>query len=309
SIATMELAEFLFVFITKKDIKAFKMQNCLSALISAIIYSLIMPTNPGWETGMGYWIIPAGAALGIILGKLLFGGTGNNIFNPADLGMVIARLSWGGLMSNGELAFFGSDVTAGATALTYGSTYANMANVPLLDLFLGRVPSALGEGFKIAILIGLVYLLIRKTIDWRTFCGYCGTFIVLMMIAGIFVSMNTAGLSWFQFVGYEVLAGGFLFGAVYMITDPVTGPISSPARVIFGVFGAMVAVFIRLYTNSPEGVGYSILFANMIAPVLDYPSWSSSKWKKWHFITLGVLALVGIGLACLASGTKGGFVA
>ena len=309
SVASMELCEFLFVYITKKDVKAFKMQNFLSALISALIYSLIMPSNPGWESGMGYWIIPVGAALGIILGKLVFGGTGNNIFNPATLGMVIARLSWGGLMANSGLVFFGSDVTAGATALTYGSTYANMANVPFLDLLIGRIPASLGEGFNIAILLGLVYLLIRKTIDWRTFLSYFGTFVFLMMIAGIFVSVNTAGLAWHQFVSYEVLAGGFLFGAVYMITDPVTGPTSSPARVIFGVFGAMIAVFIRLFTSSPEGVGYSILFANMIAPVLDYPSWSSSKWKKWHIITLAVLAVIGIALMCATPAVKGGFKA
>ncbi len=312
SIATMLACELIFVLITKKSIKEFKMQNLLSAMVSALIYSLAMPTNPGWGSGIGYVVVIFGAAIGMILGKLVFGGTGNNIFNPAALGMIVARLGWGGKMSGSTSPIPGfmsnPDVLAGGTPMSIGSSYSNLSQLNLLDLLIGRVPGSLGEGFKIAILVGLVYLLIRHTIDWRTFVSYAGTFVFLMAIASIFV-FTRANVNPGLFLGYQILSGGFLFGAVYMITDPVTGPMTSPSRVLFGAFGAAIAVFIRLFTASPEGVGYSILFANLIAPVLDYPKWTSAKWKKWHFISLGSFLALAVLVVALVMQFKEGAVA
>lgn len=310
SIFTFELCEFLFVLITKKNVKAFKKVNALSALVSAIIYGLMLPGTISWDNGMGYFVVIIGAAIGSIFGKLVFGGFGNNIFNPAALGGIVVRLFWGGISgapTGWYRASLPSDVFSGGTALGI-SSFSSINQISLWDMFIGKTAGALGEGFIITILVGLIYMLIRHTIDWRTFASYFGTFALLMMIAGIFVQAKIPEVSAFRFLAYELLGGGFMFGAVFMVTDPVTGPMGTPNRVIYGVFGAIIAVFIRLFTSSPEGVGYSILFANMIAPVLDYPKWTSSRWKKWHFITLGVLFAFSILMVCLVLTFKEGAI-
>ncbi len=310
SILTFELCEFLFVLITKKDYKAFTLVNLLSALISALIYSLMLPGNLSWNNGMGYFIVIIGAVIGSVFAKLLFGGFGNNIFNPACFGGIVVRLFWGGYTGHPTSSYHASlptDVFSGGTALG-AESYSAINQISLLDMFLGKTSGALGEGFAITIIVGLIYLLVRHAIDWRTYLSYCLTFIVLMFIASIIVQVKLGDVSMWRFLAYEILGGGFLFGSVFMITDPVTGPVGSPSRVIFGMFGATIAVFIRLFTASPEGVGYSILFANMIAPVLDYPSWSSSKWKKWHFATIGSIAVIGILAVTLVLNFKEGAV-
>ncbi|MCQ2771809.1 MAG: RnfABCDGE type electron transport complex subunit D [Bacilli bacterium] len=291
ALATCVLCEFLFILIVKKSVKEFKIENILSSIITGMIYSLCLPTELGFASGTGYFVVVAGAAIGIILGKLVFGGLGNNIFNPAALGMIVVRLFWGGISGNaaGTAGVIDSTISSGATALQTTLPVSN-----LLDLLLGRIPGALGETFHIAIIIGMIYLLVTKTIDWKVLVSYLGTFLVLTLVAGLVLQIK-GGDNFAIYTAYQLLSGGVLFGAVYMITDPVTGPVGDPARVLFGAFAGFVTVAIRLLVGT-EGVGFSILFANMIAPALNYPQWSSSKWKKWHFITAGALA----GVALLA---------
>ncbi len=300
SLVTCLLCEFLFVIITKKDPKAFKIENILSSIITALIYALCLPTDLGFASGTGYFVVIAGAAIGIVLGKLVFGGLGNNIFNPAALGMIVVRLFWGGIsgVTKDSSIFIDSSITTGATALAFD----DITNVNLLDLFLGKIPGALGETFHIAIIIGLIYLLITKTIDWRVLVSYLGTFLALTFIAGLIYQLK-GGANCVYYTIYQLMSGGVLFGAVYMITDPVTGPVGNPARVLFGAFAGVMTVVIRLFAGT-EGVGFSILFANMIAPVLNYPQWSSSKWKKWHFITAGVMASVALLVVILPLATS-----
>ena len=303
SIATCVLCEFLFVLITKKKVSEFKIENILSSVITALIYAMCLPTDIGFASGTGYFAVIAGAVIGIVLGKLVFGGLGNNIFNPAALGMLVVRAGWGGTSGFASSSF----ITAGGSAIANGTTFSNIADANFVDLLLGNVQGSLGETFHIAILIGLVYLLVTRTIDWRVVVSYAGTFLVLMLAAGIVVMANI-GLNPAMFVLYQVLAGGFLFGLVYMITDPVTSPAGSPARFIYGAFGATIAVIIRLFMGT-EGVGYSILFANLAACVLDYPGWASARWKKWHIIALPAIVVVGLLAVVLVLCFKEGAIA
>ena len=296
SIATCLLCEFLSILITQKQAPEFKIENIPPSLIPALIYAMCLPTDIGFASGTGYFAVVAGAAIGIVLGKLVFGGLGNNIFVPAALGMLVVRVGWGGISGFASSPF----ITTGGSAIANGAVYSNIANANFLDLLLGNVQGSLGETFHIAILIGLVYLLVTRTIDWRVVVSYAGTFLVLMLAAGIVVSTKIS-LNPAMFLAYQVLSGGFLFGLVYMITDPVTSPAGSPARFIYGAFGAAIAVMIRLFMGT-EGVGFSILFANIIACVLDYPGWASARWKKWHIIALPcivVLSLVAVVLVLL----------
>ena len=262
----------------------------LAPAISAVIFTLVMPA------GAPVYAIIIGAFVGIVLGKLVFGGLGSNIFNPAVVGMLFAKLCFGSQYVAYVPTWYYTvpDVAAGATplGLLNGGMYANITQYPLIDLFLGRIPGTLGEVYKITILIGMAYLLIRRSADFRIVVSYLGTFIVLTLVAGLSVYGLNSNVNPFYFTLYSLLSGGVLFGATFMLTDPVTSPINSPSRVMYGMVAAIATVFIRLFAALPEGVGFSILIANMVAVVLDHYEWSSSRytWKK--LLGMGLLIVI-----------------
>ena len=267
----------------------FNQNNVLTAAISAVIFTLIMPVAMKLPNGT---IIPpiypaiVGSLVGIWLGKLVFGGTGSNIFNPAAVGMVFAKLCFGSSYLTYVDNWFYQlpDGVASATplGLLNGGNYGNISNYPLTSLLFGQIPGTVGEVFKITILIGLVYLLIRRSIDWRIVVSYFGTFIGLILIAGLAVFAVDKSTNVGLFALYSLLSGGVLFGGVFMLTDPVTSPINPPSRVMYGIIAAVLTVFIRLFAALPEGVAFSILIANMLASFLDHYEWSSARytWKK-----------------------------
>ena len=267
----------------------FNQNNVLTAAISAVIFTLIMPVAMKLPNGT---IIPpiypaiVGSLVGIWLGKLVFGGTGSNIFNPAAVGMVFAKLCFGSSYLTYVDNWFYQlpDGVASATplGLLNGGNYGNISNYPLTSLLFGQIPGTVGEVFKITILIGLVYLLIRRSIDWRIVVSYFGTFIGLILIAGLAVFAVDKSTNVGLFALYSLLSGGVLFGGVFMLTDPVTSPINPPSRVMYGIITAVLTVFIRLFAALPEGVAFSILIANMLASFLDHYEWSSARytWKK-----------------------------
>lgn len=300
SIFTMELCEFVFVLIQnripydgnkhtfkeqiKKGIGAYRLSNFMVPLVSAIIYSLVMPSYV--ETGYEYILYIAlitGAIFGLVIGKLVFGGTGNNIFNPAAVGMVFSKVCFGSHF----LYYSPIDnnvVEAGATSL--GSTSIDVTNkiymsdsYTLLDLFIGKTPGLMGEACKIAILIGFIYLVIRHTIDFRITLSYVGVFFLYMLFAGCIIYASDNTINPFEYAMYHLLSGGVLFGATYMATDPVTSPITRPGRILYGVILATCTSFIRLFASLPEGVVYSILVGNMLTSVIDYPKWSTNKFN------------------------------
>ena len=289
SVAVMELAELIFVLVThpmpvdlqkhslierfKYGIASYRMSNFLAALVSALIFAMILPASTSW------YALMIGAAAGITFGKLLFGGNGNNLFNPAAVGMVFAKVCFGGTM-------YYTAPFAGVTEVAVSPTYLAGGDYGILDLFIGNVPGTLGETCKIAILLGLAYLLIKRVADWKVVVAYVGTFILLTLAGGLTVTLPRGGNipSYGEWVLSHLLAGGFLFGAVYMVTDPVTMPITTPSRVLYGMSAAIAAFFIRHFAALPEGVGYGILIANCLAPLFDYPKWSSEVWKKKDII-------------------------
>ena len=267
----------------------FNQNNILTAAISAVIFTLIMPVAMKLPNGT---IIPpiypaiVGSLVGIWFGKLVFGGTGSNIFNPAAVGMVFAKLCFGStyLTYVDNWYYKIPEAAAGATplGLLNGGTYSNIGNYPLTSLLFGQIPGTVGEVFKITIIIGLIYLLIRQSIDWRIVVSYFGTFILLVLIAGLAVFSIDKSLNPGLFTLYSLLSGGVLFGGVFMLTDPVTSPINAPSRMMYGIIAAVLTVFIRLFAALPEGVAFSILIANMLAAFLDHYEWSSARytWKK-----------------------------
>ena len=307
SVLTMCLAEFCFVLIKnripydgekhkfsehwKKGISAYRLSNFLVPAVSAVIFALIMPagSNPG---AIIYVALVIGSLFGMIIGKLVFGGTGQNIFNPAAIGMVFAKLCFGSFyvnpLSNPILGWDYSGVSVGGTPLTAfdipnGVAVVDGSGFSLTSLVLGTIPGLMGEVCKVAILIGFVYLVIRHTIDWRITLSYIVSFLVLVLFAGLILHAGDASISLGNFVAYHLLSGGLLFGAVYMATDPVTSPITRPGRVLYGVLLGICTGMIRFFGALPEGVAFSILIGNAVTSLIDARKWASDKynWKDW----------------------------
>lgn len=329
SIATMILAEFVFVLIRNKipydgskhslkehflaGVKKYRVTNLLASIVSGAIFALICPvqTDPEW---LIYIVLISGSLFGMIIGKLVFGGTGSNIFNPAAVGMVFAKLCFGSRYVYPTTWFMdtGSSVTTGGTPLTaiannsavgvnnYIGVFSNLTEYSILDLFLGRVPGVLGEAFKFAILLGMIYLLIRHAADFRVILSYLGAYIGLMAIVGLIVCLKLPDTNFFVFLAFEVLSGGVLFGAVYMLTDPVTMPINSPGRVIYGLIAASLTVLIRIFGAFPEGVVFSILIVNMLSPLIDYPKWGDQRYSRNKIIVM--VSIVAITVLALVLG-------
>ena len=303
SIALMLASEAIFVFLVNKPeyngtkltfkeklkeaYSHYTINNFLAPLISALIYSLIMPA------GTSVWIVIVGALFGIVIGKLLFGGLGSNIFNPAALGRVAASICFQLAPSESSMV----DIVAGGTPLAHvNGDITNISNYKILDLFIGTVPGAMGEAGKIAIIAGGAYLLIRKSADIRAMLSTIFTFAFLMLIAGLKVDSANA----INIMLYQLLSGGLIFGAVFMVTDPVTSPTTKFGRILYGSMVAVIAVLIRLFGAFPEGVAFAILIMNMFVPVIDYYKWSSPKYNYKQFIVLGAILLVIVVIILLA---------
>ena len=290
SLVVMIGAECVFLFLTKQDPydgtkKKFKekvktayskatINNILAPAISAIIYALLLPAGTNW------YIVIIGALIGIVLGKLVFGGLGANIFNPAAVGRVSVLICFGSRLqvSSGN---FGVDVMAGGTPLAQIMTDAsNINNYSLLDMFLGLIPGMIGETSKLLIIIGAIYLFVRKSADFRPTIGALLTFMFLMLIAGLKVD----GVNPFMFMLYQTLSGGLIFGAVFMLTDPITSPTTKAGRYLYGIVVVILVVLIRIFGAYPEGVAFSLLIGNMLVPLIDYYKWQTSKINYKHII-------------------------
>ena len=310
SVVIMEAAEFVYVGLKgimpndgqKHSFKErfeyaykgkYNQNNILTAAITAIIFTLIMPA------GAPIYAVIVGAFVGIVLGKLVFGGLGSNIFNPAAVGMLFAKVCFGSQYAKNVPTWYYTvaDVNAAPTALTnsaggLNSLITNFNNANLLDMFFGKMYGTLGEVFSITIIIGAIYLLIRRSADFRVMLPYLGAFALFSLVAGLGFYAVDGVTNPGTFTLFSLLSGGVLFGGVFMLTDPVTSPINSPSRIIYALVAAVSTVFIRLFTGYPEGVGFSILIANMIAVVLDHYEWSNPRytWKK--FLAMGLLIVI-----------------
>lgn len=267
--------------IHKKEFKEkFSINWIITPAISATIYAMIIPSN------LHLYAVGMGAILAIFLGKLVFGGLGSNIFNPAGLGRILTSIMW-------PIAWtaISTDVNGGATALgTLGVIKEGIQGLPaaldslsVLDLFLGNTPGATGEGCVIAILIGAAYLFIRRSADWRVSASMIVSFMAMILVAGLCAGDINVG----KFLLCHLLSGGILFGAVFMVTDPVTSPVTQRGRVIFGASIGVLVAFIRIFGAYPEGVAFAILIMNAFVPAIDYHKWSGTKYTK-RFVIIGL---------------------
>lgn len=298
SIVTMLLSEVIFVFLVNKKpydgsrvkfIERVKyayskatINNILTPLISAVIYAMIMPA------GCSIYITFIGALSGIVLGKLVFGGMGGNIFNPAALGRVITMVCFGSSVVYPNVNFGGIDAFSGGTPLGLLANDISVINLETIkNLFIGTVSGSMGEISKVCILIGGIYLIVRRSCDFRVVLSVILSFSLVMLFSGIKQNDNAL-----LYMLYQVLSGGLLFGAIFMATDPVTSPVTRVGRITFGIMIGVISALIRLIGAYPEGVAFAILISNMFVPVIDYYKWSTNKYSWKHFLLWGLIMTI-----------------
>lgn len=247
SVLSCVISEAVFELIVKKPITVFD----FSAVVTGLILALNMPPNIAW------WVPAVGGVFAIIIVKMLFGGIGQNIMNPALAARCFLLISFASRMTD-----FSVDGVSSATPL---AVLKSGGSVDLLDAFLGFKTGCIGEVSVLAILIGAAYLLIRKVISIRIPAVY-----ILSTALFIFVfSLAKTGMPTWQFMLGELLTGGLMAGAFFMATDYTTSPITKWGQVIYAVLiGFLTAVF-RILGSSAEGVSYAIIISNLVVPIIE----------------------------------------
>ncbi|NDV60632.1 RnfABCDGE type electron transport complex subunit D [Bacteroides sp. 519] len=237
-----------------------------SAAITGVLLAFNLPSN------LPIWIIILGALFAIGVGKMSFGGLGNNPFNPALAGRVFLLLSFPVQMNTwpvvGQLGYY-IDVETAATPLAlmksalHGSTDA-LAKLPdSLSLFLGNNGGCLGEVSVLALLIGLVYMLWRKIITWHI---PVSILVTVFVFAGI---MHLVNPQIYVSPWIHLLSGGVMLGAIFMATDYVTSPMSKKGMLLYGVCIGLLTMVIRLFGAYPEGMSFAILIMNAFTPLIN----------------------------------------
>ncbi len=243
--------EAFFQIAMKKKVTIFDW----SAVVTGILFALIMPPS------LPLWTCVLGGLVCIGLGKQLFGGLGHNIFNPALLSRAFLMAAFPTYLTKWNAPITLDAVT---TATPLGMVkFEHNLTMNFSDLFTGNVSGSIGETSAIALLIGGAYLLAKKVIDWRIPTAYTATVLVIAYVTNLVAPDKYAGML------FHVLAGGFLIGAIFMATDPVTTPVTKNGRWIFGIGCGLITMIIRLWGGLPEGVMYSILLMNAITPIIN----------------------------------------
>ncbi len=260
-------------------------------VIPGLILALMLPMYTP------IWVLMFGCFVANIIGKLLFGGFGHNVFNPALLGYAAIKFGLMGVINSAGGYFNASEVLidayAGATplamlsvnkVLTYNAVVAPFGN--LWDFFLGLTPGGVGETSVLLILISYIWLSARKVIKWYTPLVYVGAVFGLSWIVG---AMNGQSNIWFPL--YSIFTGGVMFGAVFMITEPVTTPKNPLGKVVFALLLASLTILFRFVGSLPEGVGTSLIVLNIFAlPIDKYTSIiRAHRWKKPALLQICIL--------------------
>lgn len=262
-----------FEWLYRKLLKKPQSVGDLSAVVTGMLLAFVSPvTTP-------YWMILIGDFFAIIVVKQLFGGIGKNFVNPALAGRAFLLGSYAGVMTTwvdpaaGKAPLLGGavDVVTAATPLAYmkgsgdavAASFAELtAKYPVADMFLGKTGGSLGEVSALLLIVGGVYLIWRKVINWQTPVAYIGTVAVLTFL------FPKAGSN-VEWMLYSLFGGGLMLGAFFMATDYATSPVTKKGQLIFGIGCGLFTVFIRYFGSYNEGVCYSIMVMNLCVALID----------------------------------------
>lgn len=237
-----------------------------SAVVTGLLLAFNVPASLPW------WMCLAGAAFAIIVVKMVFGGIGNNFVNPALAARAfllasfpVAMTAWTktgvNWVSSGNI-----DAVTTATPLSFlkagpqGIQTLTDSGTGLFDMFIGNIGGTIGETSAILLILGGLYLMYKGIINYVIPVFYICTVAILMFILGGFN---------IEFAMYQMVAGGLMLGAFFMLTDYTTSPMTKKGQIIYAIIAGVITTVIRLYGGYPEGVSYSILFVNVMTPLID----------------------------------------
>lgn len=295
AVGSCVLTEVVWALVMKQNVLSFLKSSF--PWITGLILALMLPISTHW------YAVVISSVVGILFGKLVFGGFGQNIFNPAAVGTAICFSAFSGLKT--------ADIVTGATpttviANTYNWCVTDSSMVTeLLDsvgglwnLFIGWYPAALGETSVLLLLIVGVVLALRKVIDWRLPVVYIATVFAMTTVMALSKGMGM----WYPM--YHLLTGGLMFGAIFMITDPVTTPTSAAGKVIYAMGCAFLTVIIRIKANLPEGVMMAILIMNACTPLIErICDCNQIKGLKKSYIAAACVAVLSLGTGAFVMST------
>ena len=260
--------ELLFAVVRKHPVSEGFLVTC------ALIPLTLPPEIPLWQVSIA-------TSFGIVIGKEIFGGVGMNIFNPALMARVFIFFTYPTKISGDKVWVVGPDGYTGATALAIPASELNKDAVTLLNgitqfdfswwnLFWGYVPGSIGETNKFLIILGALLLLFIRIINWRVVVGAVIGLVSMAIITNLFAPFSSNSMFSIP-PHYHLVMGSFLFGTVFMATEPVTGCHTNQGRLIYGIlFGALTVIIRSINPAYPEGVMLSILFVNAFAALIDW---------------------------------------
>lgn len=232
-----------------------------SAIVAGLLLAFNLPPT------IPLWIVIIGSIVTIAIAKHTFGGLGYNLFNPALVGRIFLLISFPVQMTAWtQPTYWKTDVVSGATPLGLLKTQGLSAVQEMFTTqgnFIGAIPGCLGEVSAAALLLGAIYLLIRKVITWQTPVCFLGT---LAVFTGIFYLVDP---SVYADPIFHLVSGGVILGACFMATDMVTSPLTRKGQAIFGAGCGLITGLIRLFGGYPEGVAFAILLMNAMVPLID----------------------------------------
>ena len=257
SVAACIVFEYLYRKLLKKDTT---IGDC-SAIVTGLLLAMVCPVT------IPYWTIIIGDFFAIVIVKQLFGGIGCNFLNPALAGRAflfsypVIMTTWVAPYTSLNLLGSNVDAVTAATPMSY-LHQGLLPDTTIFDSFLGSVGGCMGETSAVLLLVGGVYLVVRKVISPRIPLAYIGT---VAVIALLFPQGNDR-LVW---LGYQVLSGGLMLGAIFMATDYATSPVTKGGQIVYGIGCGLITMFIRYFGSYAEGVSYAILIMNIAVLLLD----------------------------------------
>lgn len=252
--AVSVIACVAFEYLSRRIMKRHNTISDLSAVVTGLLLAFNVPAT------MPVWMVIIGDFFAIVIAKQFFGGIGQNFVNPALIGRIVLMSSFPSKMGSFPEPLVSTVPLTSATPLASLKNGVNPEQ-SLLGMFLGLRGGCLGEVCIAALLIGFVYLLVRKVISWHIPVAYIGTVAVIMLLAG---------KGDFEYMLYELMAGGLVLGAVFMATDYTTSPVSKKGKIIYAVGCGIITSLIRIFGNLPEGVSFSIIIMNILVPHIEH---------------------------------------
>ena len=251
----------IFEWACRKIMKRNNTISDLSAVVTGMLLAFNLPVT------LPFYMAIIGCFVAIVIVKQFFGGIGQNFVNPALAGRIVLLTSFPVAMSTWTqpltwtMSKLDGITSASPLSSIHEMTSGGAApDVSLVEMLIGWRAGCLGETCAVALLLGGIYLVVRKVISPTIPLTYIGTVAVIMLIAG---------KGDFRFVAYELLGGGLMLGAIFMATDYTTSPITFKGKIIFGIGCGLITSIIRIFGNLPEGVSYSIIIMNILVPLIE----------------------------------------